>query len=134
MAQVERLKEEKRGKVVKGKQPSPGDGKGRLISFNPTEPERLAIKQIATSLEDVVYGLGRVAARGCKVTWGYYADSDSYYAIVREVKQEWSEAMGISAMHRDLVVALASVLYACEEKYPGFPDATFPQAYRELDW
>ena len=134
MSQLERLREEKLARNGKKPVNSQTGGTGRLLSFNPNEPQKMAVKSMYSGTDELVYGLGRCLARGLKVSLGYTEKSDSFYAIAREVNADWTKADGVSGVHRDLVRALGTLLYALEEVYPEWPRKGLPAQLSDIDW
>lgn len=134
MSQLERQVEEKKAaKTIKAAQ-APAGGTGRLVSFNPNEPQKMAVKSLYASRDDLVFGLGRCLARGIKLSIGYTPASDSFYAIAREVSPDWQKADGISSFHRDIVRVIGTLIYALEEVYPDWPAKKLPGQTSDLDW
>jgi hypothetical protein len=110
------------------------EGKGQLISFNPNEAQKQVIKQLSADTKRVVIGFEALTARGVKVSMGFMEKSGAFYCIARQITQDWRDAVGISAVHTSIDVAMASCLYACTEVYAGFP-VYVPQYEQQLfDW
>lgn len=134
MSQLERLKEQKPDARSRKSKLENGEARGNLVSFNPSDEQKLLIKTSTVPLTDVLLFFESMLQDGHKLSAQYQAGYDCYSIIVRDGESEWSRAIAVSTWHRSFETAIRTMHYALSVEYPDFPLGVRRSYTSDLDW
>jgi len=132
MSQLERLREARKAPKTRGKKST--EGSGRLITFKPTEAQKMELRANFKTLPEVLLGIEELCQRGIRFTIFQPTDKTSYTIIARDGTREWRDAEAVSCWHDDLQRAIRGVHYALTIAYPSWPEEAIATDVQDADW
>jgi len=121
MSQEERLAEEKKSRKIAAKNRKPNGVNANFVAFRPTKEEKERIKADQTPLREVIESLMTWVEDGHKLTFGYRAENEAYYLVLREGGAEFADAVSLSIWHADPWICVYGMREALTGRYSAFP-------------
>lgn len=122
MSQLERLQESKTKKPNKNN--SNLKGKTGLYTYHPSDAHRKSPLFHKLTLEGVLLLISNYIARNCSLSFGYKAENESYFVILREKSSDWQTAQAVSVWHQEIARAIIGLGYYLSEVNPEFPNSS----------
>jgi hypothetical protein len=132
MSQLERQKEERRGKSTqkKTKKTAPKP----IFTYHPDKAVGEGLRNSSVLLEHVILHLGERVESGCKITISQPDDRSVFFVLIKEPGENWQETLGVSVWHSDLVMALRGLHYYLTSVNPEWPDIPAATQLSFADW
>jgi hypothetical protein len=85
-------------------------------------------------LEDLLESLSSLLQAGHKMTMGHSTYNNAYFCSLREGINDWESARAVSAWHIEPGMALRTLCYALEVRFPDFPELGDGWHQEDLVW
>lgn len=131
MGQLERLKEEERGKRAVRKQPNKIFG--RIVNWNPNPQELDQLKSGVFGPLEALDLIGTYLEDGHRLSMGFNPDRAGHFAMLREGNVAFEDAVTISVWGGSAEKALTKLGFYLREVNPDFPRNVQLELFRD-DW